>query len=263
VARPRKGGRRVTILTYHAVDPIWTGALSVHPARFTEQIAWIAANRRVVALEELLNRVPSGVSRSLVALTFDDGFGSVIEHAVPILSRFNLPFTIFLIGKMYDGSGASVDWVDAPPEHALRTLDADEVRELQRHGVRFGSHGYTHANLATLGYERALADLVRSREVLNELLREDVTTLAYPRGRHDQEVRRAAAAAGFGRAFGLAVAASARGAHALPRVGVYPADTGASLRVKTQPLYGRLRATATYPWLRRRIERVRPSGPPS
>ncbi|MBW8863282.1 MAG: polysaccharide deacetylase family protein, partial [Acidobacteria bacterium] len=113
----------------------------MHPARFAEQIAWIAANRRVVALEELLNRVPSGVSRSLVALTFDDGFGSVIEHAVPILSRFNLPFTVFLIGKMYDGSGASVDWVDAPPEHALRTLDADEVRETRARGSRSKPRG--------------------------------------------------------------------------------------------------------------------------
>jgi peptidoglycan/xylan/chitin deacetylase (PgdA/CDA1 family) len=251
----------VTILTYHAVDPQWTGPLSVHPARFAEQVAWIAAHRRVVPLAELLDRVPNGASRNLVALTFDDGFGSVLEHALPILSRFDLPFTIFLIGKMYDGSGSSVDWVDKPPAHTLRTLAPSEIRELQAHGVRFGSHSHLHADMTTLGYDRALADLVRSRQTLRQLLREDVTLLAYPRGRHDDQVRRAAAAAGFTRAFGLAVAPATRGVHALPRVGVYPPDTGWSLRLKTEPLYGRLRASPRYRWFRRRIQRYRPGAP--
>jgi peptidoglycan/xylan/chitin deacetylase (PgdA/CDA1 family) len=253
----------VTILTYHAVDPLWTAPLSVHPSRFAEQIAWIVEHRQVVPLEELLDRVPTGSSREFVALTFDDGYTSVLEHALPVLTRFNLPFTIFLIAKMYDGSGSSVDWVDKPPAHTLQTLDRSQIRELQAHGVRFGSHSHAHADMTTLGYDRALADLVRSREILQQLLGEDITTLAYPRGRHDDHVRRAAAAAGFARAFGLAVAPATRGTHALPRLGVYPADTGGSLMLKTEPLYGRLRASSPYPWLRRRIERFRPGAPSS
>lgn len=251
----------MTILTYHAVDPLWTGPLSVHPAAFEEQLAWIVAHRRVVSLTDLVDRVPDGASKSLVALTFDDGFGSVLEHAVPILARFDVPFTIFLIAKMYDGSGSTVDWVDWPPSHPLRTLDPSEVRHLQARGAAFGSHSYLHADMTTLGYERALADLVRSRETLRELLGEDVTQLAYPRGRHDDEVRRAAAAAGFTQAFGLSVAPGVRGAHALPRVGVYPADRDWSLGVKTAPVYGRLRASPNYYRFRRWIQRYRPGSP--
>lgn len=252
----------MTILTYHAVDPGWTAPLSVHPARFAEQVAWIAKHRQVVPLEELLDRFPNGSSKEFVALTFDDGFSSVFEHALPVLSRHGLPFTIFLIGKMCDRSDSSIDWVDKPPAHPLRTLDPSQVRELQALGVRFGSHGYSHADMTTLGFDDALADLVRSRQILRQFLGEDVTTLAYPRGRHDEQVRRAAQEAGFTWAFGLAVPPADRGAHALPRLGVYPKDTGYSLRLKTEPLYGRLRSSSSYPWLRRRIERFRPGAPP-
>ena len=245
----------MTILTYHAVDPLWTGALSVHPAAFEEQIAWLVSHRRLVPLAELLDHAPDGASNNLVALTFDDGFSSVVQHAMPILARFDVPFTVFLIAKMYDGSASSVDWVDRPPGHPLRTLDAPEVRRLHANGATFGSHSYLHADMTTLGYDRALADLVRSRDTLGELLGEDVTWLAYPRGRHDDQVREAAAAAGFTSAFGLSVARAMRGAHALPRVGVYPTDTGRSLRLKTEPIYGRLRASPRYHSVRRRIQR--------
>jgi peptidoglycan/xylan/chitin deacetylase (PgdA/CDA1 family) len=125
--------------------------------------------------------------------------------------------------------------------------------------VTFGSHSYMHADMTTLGYDDALADLVRSRETLQTLLGEDVTLLAYPRGRHNDDVRRAAAAAGFTQAFGLSVTPAMRGAHALPRVGVYPTDRDWSLRLKTVPLYGRLRAGPNYYRFRRRIQRIRPS----
>ncbi|HEX3299873.1 MAG TPA: polysaccharide deacetylase family protein [Actinomycetota bacterium] len=245
----------MTILTYHAVDPLWTGALSVHPAPFEAQIAWLVSHRRVVPLTELLDRCPDGVSNELVALTFDDGFSSVVQHALPVLARSDVPFTVFLIAKMYDGSASSVDWVDRPPGHPLRTLDPSEIRRLRSYGASFGSHSYVHADMTTLGYDAALADLVRSRDILEELLGEDVTSLAYPRGRHDDDVRRAAAAAGFTSAFGLAVAREIRGAYALPRVGIYPPDTGWSLRLKTAPVYGRLRASPRYHSLRRRIQR--------
>ena len=83
-------------------------------------------------LKELLDRFPNGASKELVALTFDDGFGSVLEHALPILTRHDLPFTIFLIGKMYERSGSSVDWVDRPPTHPLRTLDPSRSENCKR-----------------------------------------------------------------------------------------------------------------------------------
>jgi peptidoglycan/xylan/chitin deacetylase (PgdA/CDA1 family) len=254
----------MTILTYHAIDPGWQGPLSVPPDLFARQLAWLQRGRPIVALDDAV--APSGVAgpSDAIALTFDDAFTSVYEHAMPVLERMRVPATIFLIAKTLDpaAGGYEVDWVDRPPAHALRVLDRAQVKELRAAGVRFGSHSYGHQDLTTLGYEACLEDLRRSRAVLEDLLGEPVTALAYPRGRHDETVRRAAADAGFVRSFGLAVPEPIRGAQAVPRVGVYPADMPWSLWVKTRGWYGRFRASGPYPWLRRRVERFRPGAPP-
>jgi peptidoglycan/xylan/chitin deacetylase (PgdA/CDA1 family) len=243
----------VTIFTYHAVDPGWTAPLSVPPKTFAEHAAWLRA-RRIVPLEDA---TPD--SGRDIALTFDDGFTSVYEHAMPLLA--GTPFTVFLIGKMLDGSGGRIDWVDRPPPHPLQVLDRGVIREMQQEGVRFGSHSYAHADLTTLTFGACLEDLRRSRDVLEDLLGAAVTSLAYPRGRHDEPVRAAAAEAGFTHGYGLAVPGSVAGPLAIPRVGVYPKDTARSLGVKANRWYGAFRASSPYPWLRRRIEWLRPGAP--
>jgi peptidoglycan/xylan/chitin deacetylase (PgdA/CDA1 family) len=253
----------MTILTYHAIDPSWGAPLSVSPDLFARQLAWLQRGRPIVALHDAVPPNGAAGPGDAIALTFDDAFTSVYEHAMPILERMRVPATIFLIAKTLDpaGGGFEVDWVDRPPALPLRVLDAVQVKELQATGVRFGSHSYGHQDLTTLGYDACLEDLRRSRAVLEDLLGEPVTALAYPRGRHDERVRRAAANAGFVRSYGLVVPESVRGPQAVPRIGVYPTDTPWSLWVKTRGWYGRFRASGPYPWLRRRLGRIPPGAP--
>lgn len=254
----------MTILTYHAIDPGWRAPLSVSPALFARQLTWLHRSRPIVPLGDAIPGRGGVGPTGAIAVTFDDAFTSVYEHAIPVLERLGIPATIFLIAKTLDpdADGFEVDWVDRPPAHPLRVLDATQVKELQAAGVRFGSHSYAHRDLTALGYEACLEDLRRSRAVLEDLLDEPVTTLAYPRGRHDETVRRAAADAGFEWSFGLAVPERIAGPQAVPRVGVYPADTPLSLWVKTRGWYGRFRASGPYPWLRRGVDRFRPGAPP-
>jgi len=73
---------------------------------------------------------------------------------------------------------------------------------------------------------------------------------AYPRGKHNAIVRRAAAAAGYSRAFALPENTEIVGPHSLPRVGIFPGDGIASLRVKTDPAYLRVRHSPIFPVLR-------------
>ena len=124
--------------------------------------------------------------------------------------------TVFVVGKMLDGSGGTVDWIDHPPEHRLSVFDRGRSVELHREGIGFGCHSYAHRDLTTLGYEACLEDLRRGRDILQDLLGEEVTTLAYPFGRHDAQVRRAALEAGFQWSFAMATPPRASGAHAIP-----------------------------------------------
>ncbi|MEX0984523.1 MAG: polysaccharide deacetylase family protein [Actinomycetota bacterium] len=246
----------MAVLTYHAVDPEWSAPLSVGPDQFRRHLDWIGDNRRVVALEETLTR-RGHLAHHEVAITFDDGFTSVAKHALPALRDRGMRATIFLVGKMLDGSGGTIDWVDRPPGHPLAVLDPAVIRELHDEGVEFGSHSYAHRDLTTLGFAACVEDLRRGRDVLQEILGKEVTMLAYPFGRHDAHVRRAAAEAGFTWAFAMAMPPRAHASLAIPRVGIYPNDDLARLRMKTHSWYGRMRSSAIYPALHRIRARLR------
>ena len=84
---------------YHRVadesfDP-W--GLAVHPARFTEQMEWLANNRELLPLVEFSRRYQAGtLLPKAVAVTFDDGYACSAEIAAPLLDRLGIPATVFL-----------------------------------------------------------------------------------------------------------------------------------------------------------------------
>lgn len=242
----------MSILCYHAVDPEWTSQLSVTPEAFDAQCRWLARHRRVVGAEDAALRmaVSDRLPRGMAAVTFDDGFSSVFRHAFPILARHRLPATVFLVAQTLTPEGRPVDWVDDPPSHTISALTLDEVREMQQAGIRFGSHSYAHHDLTRLSEEECERDLRASRELLEDLLATRIRVLAYPRGLHDERVRRAAAQAGFAQAMSLPERREPIGPYAIPRVGVYPGNGPSAIRVKTTRGYLRLRTSGAFPVLR-------------
>lgn len=243
---------RVSILCYHAVDPSWPSAMSVPPDQFARHCAWLARNRRVVPLEEAVALLDSGgrLPRGMTALTFDDGFRSLAEHAAPILERSSLPWTVFVVAETLTPNGHPVDWVRHPPPHPLETLGVEEVLALRDRGVGIGSHSLAHRDLTTLSEEECETDLRRSRELLEAILGAPVRYLAYPGGRNDERVQRTAARAGYERAFTLPDAPEPVGPYSLPRVGVYPGNRVGGLRIKTARWYLSARTSRAYRRLR-------------
>jgi peptidoglycan/xylan/chitin deacetylase (PgdA/CDA1 family) len=235
----------MTILCYHSVRPDWESALAVRPDDFARQCAWLARRRRVLPVAEAVGRLDrSGrLPRGTAALTFDDGFADLHEHALPVLRRHRLPATVFLVAQTLALQGQPIDWVDTPPAlpDTLTTLRLDQVLEMQEAGVDFQSHSCAHRDLTTLGFDACVRDLRDSRELLSDLLGREVDMVAYPRGRHDESVRRAAERAGFRWGFALPEQAEDPGAFSIPRVGIYRRNSMAAVRVKSVRSYLSLR----------------------
>lgn len=244
----------MAILCYHSVEPGWSSALAVSPEAFAAHCAWLARHKRVLSLGEAVAKLDGSMRlpRRSVALTFDDGFASLYEHARRVLARLGLPWTVFVVSGTLVPGGRPVDWVDDPPVAPLRALTRDQVVELHEQGVTFGSHSNSHRDLTALTEEECQRDLRESREVLEDLLRHPVQFLAYPRGRHDERVRRAAERAGFTHAFTLPEAREPAGPHAVPRVGVYPGNGLTALRLKSSRWYLPLRTSSAFAALHRR-----------
>lgn len=106
--------RSLLVLMYHgvveeALEPFCWHQLPV--AAFREQLGWIARHYRVLPLEQALElRAKSELPERSCAITFDDGFANVAEHAVPVLEELRLPATVFLVTDLVGTN--TVPWPD-------------------------------------------------------------------------------------------------------------------------------------------------------
>ena len=242
----------MTILCYHAVDPGWQSPLSLPPSAFRRHCEWLARHRAIVDLEQAAGktdargRLPSG----LCAITFDDGLGSVFEHALPALVDYGLTATVFLVAATLATEAQKVNWIDNLPRGFLPALTLGQIEEMGAHGVRFGSHSYSHRDLTSLTADECFNDLHDSKELLEDVLGREVPLLAYPRGLHDEAVRKAARRAGFTHAFGTARRRPPPSRWGIPRMGVYSGDGELKLRIKSSRSYASTRTSGTYNALR-------------
>jgi peptidoglycan/xylan/chitin deacetylase (PgdA/CDA1 family) len=182
------------VLAYHRVTDA-RDELATTPARFAAQMhALRAADAEIVSLEEGLRRLAAGgVAERLVAVTFDDGYADVAEHAVPVLAELGIPATIYVASAVSDGA-ARFTWYREQP--AL--LQVDELRGLAAGGlVAVGAHTRTHPSLPQLDDARARREILDGRAELEAWLGRPVTTFAYPAGRLSPRDRELVRDAGF------------------------------------------------------------------
>jgi peptidoglycan/xylan/chitin deacetylase (PgdA/CDA1 family) len=226
---------RGAVIVYHAIgtvprdSPQWNGF--IRPERFAAQMAYLAERRRVVDLDAILDADASqGPPR--VAITFDDAYRSVLEHAVPVLREHGFPAAFFVPTKWI---GAANAW--DPRGTPLDIMTADELAELARSGFAVESHGHAHIDYARTDAAAAADDVRTSVERLTELLDRPPRYLAYPYGRASTAAATEAARLGLRGAFGLDHPQALSGDFAVRRVPVVPADTRPLFALKTAGRY--------------------------
>jgi peptidoglycan/xylan/chitin deacetylase (PgdA/CDA1 family) len=93
----------LVLLAYHSIneygeDRIRTPNI-VTPAAFEAQIRYLAAKYHVMALPECIARMKEGrpFPRRTAAITLDDGYKDNVVTAAPILRRYGVPATFFVV----------------------------------------------------------------------------------------------------------------------------------------------------------------------
>lgn len=172
----------IPILMYHYVrevaqdkDPLGF-RLSVTPQRFEEQMAWLSAHgytalpmRAVAAC--LRQEFPC--PKRAVAITFDDGYADSASNALPVLERYNLLATFYIVSG-FVGKPGYMGW--------------DELALLRDRRMEIGSHTVSHADLTGLSLEEARAELTNSRAAIEARLGVDVVSFSYPAGHATPEL---------------------------------------------------------------------------
>jgi len=217
------------ILMYHGIAdvPDDPNQLCVSPARFTEQLDWLArSGLRGVSVGTLVAAMAAGEAAGLVGLTFDDGYTSVLDIAVPELHSRGFGATAFIISGLL---GRTNEW-DAGPVWPL--LDARGIAELAEGGLEIGSHSTTHPHLAGLAARRQAVEVSASRAALEDLLSAPVPGFAYPYGSMDEAARYVVGEAGYAYACAVETPLAQLGPLALPRTYVGQRDTAARMTIK-------------------------------
>jgi peptidoglycan/xylan/chitin deacetylase (PgdA/CDA1 family) len=217
------------ILMYHAIadEAVDPNELCVPPERFTRQMAWLAAHGlRGVDIATLVEAISAGTPRGLVGITFDDGYASVLESALPVLRQHGFGATVFVVA---DGIGGQNNWDEGTP---WPLLTADQILALSAAGLEIGSHSTSHVRLAGLAPGQLAAAAGKSRSELAALVGREIAGFAYPYGSMDAAAQRAVQDAGYSYACAVDTPFGALSLMALPRIYIGPRDTAFRLATK-------------------------------
>ena len=89
------------VLMYHRFG---TGARRrLDPAAFERQLEYLVRHFDVRPLSSIAGPEPQPRRRQSVALTVDDGYADFAEHAYPLIRRFEVPVTVFVVTRFADG----------------------------------------------------------------------------------------------------------------------------------------------------------------
>ena len=80
---------------------------------------------------------------------------------------------------------------------AVPRMSVPEMRELRSMGMEIGAHTVHHTRLTRLSEQEAWRELVESRDMLEQILGEPVTSFCYPEGKFSQRDRRLVREAGY------------------------------------------------------------------
>ncbi len=180
------------ILGYHRVADVAHDPhlMCVSPQHFAAQLEALRRFAHTVSLQELVLGLQNGaLPRRAVALTFDDGYADVLYHAWPLLERYEIPATVFVVSGClgrefwWDESARDKAGIASSSQQHGRALTADEVIQLARYNlVEIGSHSVTHPKLATRPVDEQRSEIQQSKAYLEELLGRPVTSFSYPHG---------------------------------------------------------------------------------
>lgn len=184
---------------YHRVGPFRDGAplkMNVAPDVFREHMSVLARRANPVSISDLVacahDRRP--FPRGAVAVTFDDGYKDLLEHALPVLKEFKIPAAFFIVTG---GIGGMDAWnrIDGIPNEPI--FSWDDLKRLRDEGMTIGSHSATHARLDGLHGDALREEIEGSRRDLQSQLGIQIRHFAYPQGRYSPEAEKLVADAGY------------------------------------------------------------------
>lgn len=175
------------VLLYHRVVPeprtgdMWSVSVEQFRAQMAEVRRLGYHTRRFEDLRDL--RSPQNPRTRAVLIAFDDGYRSVLEHALPILRMHGQQATFFLVPAAMGGVS---HWEAGMGLEPSQIMTWTEAMQLAKAGMSIGSHSLRHPDLSKLTKEEILEEVCRSKAEIETRLRVPVRGFSVPFGRENK-----------------------------------------------------------------------------
>jgi peptidoglycan/xylan/chitin deacetylase (PgdA/CDA1 family) len=178
--------RSLRVLMYHKVNDLPNNRMSIPTEHFDAQMEQLGRlGYTVVDLDAVLAHYLDGapLPEGAVLITFDDGYRDNLVNAAPVLRKHGYPAVQF-VPIAYVGDRMPLPHERYLAAHGVHnpTVDWDEIKELEAHGVRVESHGISHKPLAELEIDEAAREIAISKLKLEERLGRPVRAFSYVKG---------------------------------------------------------------------------------
>ncbi len=166
----------VPILVYHRVSDSDDNPQTLKVADFDAQIKFLIDNGyKVIMPDDLLDAWENdkALPDKPVLITFDDGHEDIYKNVFPILQKYNVRATVFLVTD-HIGLEGYLTW--------------DLVRALQNGGfIDFESHTKSYKTLTQLRGDKLWNEIYGSKQAIEWALNKPVKFIAYPGGKYSVE----------------------------------------------------------------------------
>ncbi|MFY9581134.1 MAG: polysaccharide deacetylase family protein [Gaiellaceae bacterium] len=178
--------RTLRVLMYHKVNDLPENPLTMPVSVFDEQMDQVRKLGYVVVdLDAVLDHYVRDrpLPPKAVLITFDDGYHDNLDNAATVLKKYGYPAVLFVpIGYLDDRQPLPHEERLAAQGILNRTIDWDELVDLERAGIRIESHGISHRPLADLELDEAAREIALSKLRLEERLGRPVRAFSYVKG---------------------------------------------------------------------------------
>lgn len=173
----------VNILAFHKIQNQFSfGPNNLSPRRFRKLLEYLKGKGyQFVPLKEIIE----SPAENKIAFTFDDGYAHLLKQLPPLMEEFVFKPTVF-IPTHYIGRRNRWDY-----NYFLQRcyhLNEQQIKELSKNGVEFGSHGHTHTSLLKLSENQIETELAESKRILEDITGYPIDIISYPFGRFDTAI---------------------------------------------------------------------------
>lgn len=180
----------VPVLMYHSIAVEEGNPIRMPVEQFDAEMKYIKdQGYTTLTMKELYSYFENQVAvpEKSIVITLDDGYSDNYTAAFPVLKKYGLKATVFMVTST----------IDVNPN----CLTSAQIKEMDKAGIQIESHTVTHRDLDSLSYSEQLAELKDSKAALEQLLGRTVDYVAYPTGKYNDDTVKAVADAGYKMAF--------------------------------------------------------------